>query len=513
MTAGPVNRVLLESNYQNAGDVYSDLKTEGAFNVLANQIDDNFHASPLSIYANVKEYGATGDGVTDDTSAIQLAINSLANTQAFGGDPGKAGGILLFPKGNYRISSSLNINLGIVVRGNGTETSVITPLPSFVGTAAIIFRQNNTGYSTVDIGVETIEIDMDNVSAHAILAYKAYDCVTFTDINVVNVADAYNAYRFIPDPLITDTISQTLLLTNCMGIHKFKTATAPVFYLEDCQEINMIGCKAFATRENQLTPPGYADAPLLNPYHFADCRGVTMIGCSAAFAGSHAIKIEGKDRLSNGFLITGCTFETCPGGLLRTVGTVTNLVRNISLRQNRIEGTVGGISLDFTDFSLLETGNKAVTISANCQQIHIYTEDYTQITDNGLYTNIFGYGNAVNSSFVVYPSVDVTAKQNPNIEFKTSVDATLYSLQYDKTSGTDTGLHIRKNAQDLAVFDGSDLFFHASGVLNLKVSHPFAANQTGILLTVNNGAAVQRRVEIGAADSGGLGYRMLRVQN
>lgn len=42
MTAGPVNRALLESNFQNPGDVYSDLKTEGAFDVVADQIDDNY---------------------------------------------------------------------------------------------------------------------------------------------------------------------------------------------------------------------------------------------------------------------------------------------------------------------------------------------------------------------------------------------------------------------------------------------------------------------------------------
>lgn len=43
MTAGPVNRALLESNFQNPGDVYSDLKTEGAFDVIADQVDDNWN--------------------------------------------------------------------------------------------------------------------------------------------------------------------------------------------------------------------------------------------------------------------------------------------------------------------------------------------------------------------------------------------------------------------------------------------------------------------------------------
>ncbi|UKS27205.1 hypothetical protein LOZ80_38095 [Paenibacillus sp. HWE-109] len=41
-TPGPVNRTLLQSYYQNAGDVYDDTKTEGAFGTLADQLDANY---------------------------------------------------------------------------------------------------------------------------------------------------------------------------------------------------------------------------------------------------------------------------------------------------------------------------------------------------------------------------------------------------------------------------------------------------------------------------------------
>jgi len=39
---GHVNRTTLESFYQSAGDVYDDAKTEGALEVLADQIDENW---------------------------------------------------------------------------------------------------------------------------------------------------------------------------------------------------------------------------------------------------------------------------------------------------------------------------------------------------------------------------------------------------------------------------------------------------------------------------------------
>ena len=48
--------------------------------------------------SNVKNFGATGDGQTDDTAAIQHAIKD--------GD-----GLLEFPKGAYLITSPLEITL------------------------------------------------------------------------------------------------------------------------------------------------------------------------------------------------------------------------------------------------------------------------------------------------------------------------------------------------------------------------------------------------------------------
>lgn len=56
-----------------------------------------------SFTVNVKNFGAKGDGVTDDTKAIQAAINAVA---AFGG------GTVLFPPGIYLITSTLVIGNG-----------------------------------------------------------------------------------------------------------------------------------------------------------------------------------------------------------------------------------------------------------------------------------------------------------------------------------------------------------------------------------------------------------------
>lgn len=56
---------------------------------------------------NVKNYGATGDGVTDDTNAIAAAIEILP-----------LGGILYFPAGIYRVSS-IFLKSDMTVQGDG----------------------------------------------------------------------------------------------------------------------------------------------------------------------------------------------------------------------------------------------------------------------------------------------------------------------------------------------------------------------------------------------------------
>lgn len=42
MAGGQVDQALLQSKYQNAGDVYDDNKTEGAFQVVVDQVNANW---------------------------------------------------------------------------------------------------------------------------------------------------------------------------------------------------------------------------------------------------------------------------------------------------------------------------------------------------------------------------------------------------------------------------------------------------------------------------------------
>ena len=66
---------------------------------------------------NVKDFGAAGDGVTDDTAAIQNAID--------------AGGLVIMPEGIYRISSGLMVDVNKTTFRGVSSRAIITPLSTF----------------------------------------------------------------------------------------------------------------------------------------------------------------------------------------------------------------------------------------------------------------------------------------------------------------------------------------------------------------------------------------------
>jgi len=111
-------------------------------------------ARGASTTINVVDYGATGNGTTDDTAAIYSAIGALAS-----------GATLFFPCGTYLISSRLSVNIdrvtidggscavvrgteaggNIMVIGNGAFTGSYGPAIALSGVA----NELSTSFSTV----------------------------------------------------------------------------------------------------------------------------------------------------------------------------------------------------------------------------------------------------------------------------------------------------------------------------------------------------------------------------
>lgn len=280
---------------------------------------------------NVKNHGATGDGFTDDTAAIKSAIDIINN---------RGGGTLYFPKGRYLISSTLVLSKSAIIRGDGSHITAIVCNSGFTTQydSVIVFRYDTNHCDAVSM--YDIRVMIGAQPAHGITGYSVYDSVVFQNVIVEGTDKTHSCFRFIPHPdlLDIDPVSQTLLLNNCIGYVGADDATAPVFYFESVQEMNMIGCKAFAQSLDFKT--------LSAGFVFDCCRGVTMVGCSIGGGGAvgaeeiYPIQITASYRTSRGFLITGLTVESAPK-VLYVKGKPNDPVTEVNLIANRNEGSGG----------------------------------------------------------------------------------------------------------------------------------------------------------------------------
>lgn len=129
----------------------------------------------------VKDFGAVGDGVVDDTAAIQAAI-----VEAGGG------GTLYFPRGVYLTSQTLNLaGKKMCLLGDGLNQTIIRAATAL--TYLLSAAEASTTYSFNEFRVEGIQFDGDNKADTGFnLEHRHYctikDCAFFSFTSYAHVA-------------------------------------------------------------------------------------------------------------------------------------------------------------------------------------------------------------------------------------------------------------------------------------------------------------------------------------
>lgn len=93
-------------------------------------------------WADIKAFGAVGDGTTDDTAAIQAAISSLTAAN---------GGVCYIPSGNFHVTSTLNVPLGVSFLGVGNQSALTTHTSMTSTIFSITAGTANTFYEKLNI--------------------------------------------------------------------------------------------------------------------------------------------------------------------------------------------------------------------------------------------------------------------------------------------------------------------------------------------------------------------------
>ena len=144
-------------------------------------------------------YNATGNGTTDDTTAIQAAITAACGVTG--------GATVYFPSGEYLVSSTLTVNQSnITLRGEGPSS-------------LIMFHNQSTGYvleiasgSTTTLYGTTIQ-DLAIYSDTRMTAGAAIACKYVQDVRIVGVQCAA---RNVAIP--ADNLYGSLLFNNFSGV-------------------------------------------------------------------------------------------------------------------------------------------------------------------------------------------------------------------------------------------------------------------------------------------------------
>jgi parallel beta-helix repeat protein len=251
---------------------------------------------------NVLSYGAKGDGVTDDTTAIQNALNACRDA---------GGGIVYFPKLPFKISNTLMVYSNTVIAGEGIidATSVATD-------AFVIYGSNVQGNEGKNIRIEGITVL--NAGRFGIQIYGvgyAYKPTNITIENVttknctaggiyinsatyIRISKCYNdgGYRAVgiespkpttPTTTLTDAerYSKYIIIEHCTSVNTTQFAYQ-TFYSDF---ISIIGCHA----DGSLTTSGDRSCVTIDR-----SNNVTVSGNVLRNAPGNAIFVTGSENVT-----------------------------------------------------------------------------------------------------------------------------------------------------------------------------------------------------------------------
>jgi hypothetical protein len=123
---------------------------------------------------NVKDFGAVGDGSTDDTAAIQAAVNDTTSPKSSANR-----GVILFPPGSYKLTASVDFEAADSVRN---IAFVGMPGAKLIGSVngALLKRSVNTPLSAV-CSIENLIIENTHATGkcimfHSLVGGKIVNC-------------------------------------------------------------------------------------------------------------------------------------------------------------------------------------------------------------------------------------------------------------------------------------------------------------------------------------------------
>lgn len=343
------------------------------------------------------DFGALGDGIVDDTFAIK---NWVAYSD----------GIRYGAPGVFLVSEEVlcDSNTVIVGAGSGSGTVgeqdnelqaakgafILKPTASFTGVSVLRFK-DDVSSALYSCSVKNVKFDMTDSDVHSMLFEKAYDNLEVANINSMNLGDNSSAiFMKGNDDIASNRVSQTLYLSNIMGIHRNGTATQPTVVFDQCQEMTVIGLKAFA---------GFQAAPsACDAIELIDCRGVNLVGCSSAHGQGFGISIVARTRNVQGITIQGHTYENVAAGTLKVRGENGFRCSDVREYAPRFQFPQSvGFDVNSCDSGEFDASSRASILGSDTSQCEVKAQRQSTVTDQGDDNVVWSKKNALDAEVFV----------------------------------------------------------------------------------------------------------------
>ncbi|HTK65377.1 MAG TPA: glycosyl hydrolase family 28-related protein [Pseudonocardia sp.] len=226
-----------------------------------------------------QDYGAVGDGVHDDTAAIQSAITAVQSA---------GGGIVFFPEGTYLVTPSGSPAVGLTVSGNGVRlvgagatASMLKKggagtLLSFTGATSPSSGSTHVRYC----GIENLGLS-GNGQTGSVLQLYYVDNFYVSDSQVTSNNDlAIDCVEF------WDSRFYNMVVVSCSG--STSSTTQPNMWIRNASASSGVGAST------------------------GNSNNITLIGCRFEAFGTGALWVSqgtGNSSNPNNVKVIGCKFE------------------------------------------------------------------------------------------------------------------------------------------------------------------------------------------------------------
>jgi hypothetical protein len=312
--------------------------------------------SKLKESVSVKDFGAVGDGTTNDTAAIQAALTS-STTSVF------------FPAGRYRVTSNLTRSGHTYLYGETMTSSIL----QMEGTSSFVYTGGTAGdeYNTSQLQIERLSFECPTYAAKAVV-----------DVSWTGGSGGTSKTLIIRDCEITGTNSaggfvEGIKLTNARNV--------------TIENVRILGDRDAAPI---LSGTGVAIYGSSDPVEI-------MLDKVQVYFCTTGVDIQGP---TEGVYITNCTVIACNTGVSATSATLEPLicitashfntdlrgVNSVNYLQQIIQGNLfyaqGGVEANVTGYTGLDLtagGNPFESIIAD----NIFLNLTTGIPANGVFLN------------------------------------------------------------------------------------------------------------------------------